>query len=549
MSNQAVDSAADAVSSVVKSSDSAGIGAVVKVFSSSTGIDLGNQFTSGGITLAILGGSVAALRVVLDYAVEYLKRKYIVTADFESKDESYTWILNFLADHPLSATTTRFTVATDISKPGEARSVNEVAERSVWQQGFGKEFLPKVFFLPSQGSHLFRFHSHLLYLSRARPTLPGGAMPTGSAAIPERISISAFGKREILERLVHEAQRKWLEIEKGRTVIYAADQYGNWRRARSRPIRPLSTIVLDRGLKTRIVSDVIEFLQSERWYADRGIPYRRGYLFYGSPGTGKTSFITALAGHLRFNIYVISLANRGLTDDNLVELMSMTPPRCILLLEDVDAAFRGKRGEAGADIVGQAGNSLTFSGLLNAIDGVAAQEGRILCMTTNHIDQLDPALIRPGRIDVRVLFDKASAWQARELFVNFYARGDVAPPMVGEEALEGVESGGSEVSYGVGQKSARGDNKDAETATGEAESTPAVVLGSSGVVDQGAYQVDSRSVGKLADEFAGKIPERTYSAAQLQVYLMDFKYDPRIAIKRLPGFLESNTGDTKKQAM
>lgn len=73
------------------------------------------------------------------------------------------------------------------------------------------------------------------------------------------------------------------------------DQYGAWRRTRSRPKRPLSTIVIPSNVKTHLVVDAQEFLTSEEWYSDRGIPYRRGYLLYGSPGSGKTSFVYSLA--------------------------------------------------------------------------------------------------------------------------------------------------------------------------------------------------------------------------------------------------------------
>ena len=65
---------------------------------------------------------------------------------------------------------------------------------------------------------------------------------------------------------------------------------------------------------------------------------------------------------------------------------------------------------------------MTFSGFLNALDGVASGEERIIFMTTNHVDRLDPALIRPGRVDLSLLIDDASPAQAKELFTRFYGR-------------------------------------------------------------------------------------------------------------------------------
>ena len=66
---------------------------------------------------------------------------------------------------------------------------------------------------------------------------------------------------------------------------------------------------------------------------------------------------------------------------------------------------------------------MTFSGFLNALDGVASGEERIIFLTTNHVDRLDPALVRPGRVDLAVLIDDADPEQARTLFTNFYGNG------------------------------------------------------------------------------------------------------------------------------
>lgn len=161
-----------------------------------------------------------------------------------------------------------------------------------------------------------------------------------------------------------------------------------------------------------------------RWPAHvPGIPYRRGYLLYGAPGSGKSSFITALAGSLDLSICLLNLSERGLTDGKLTYLLSNLPDASILLLEDIDAAFPASRSRSHAKME-DAGDGfvpgVTFSGLLNALDGVASSESRIVFMTTNHAERLDPALVRPGRVDLSLELGDADEHQVRLMFQKFY---------------------------------------------------------------------------------------------------------------------------------
>lgn len=184
--------------------------------------------------------------------------------------------------------------------------------------------------------------------------------------------------------------------------------------------RPISSVVLDVNKKERILDDVREFLKSSKWYEERGIPYRRGYLLYGPPGCGKTSFITALAGHLEYSICVVNLSDPGLTDDRLNYLMAVAPTQSIILLEDIDSAFVSREETQSMKVAYEGLNRVTFSGLLNMLDGVASSEARILFMTTNYLERLDPALIRPGRVDVKEFIGFATDDQLMKAFLNFF---------------------------------------------------------------------------------------------------------------------------------
>ncbi|KAI2485339.1 bcs1 atpase [Pyrenophora tritici-repentis] len=138
------------------------------------------------------------------------------------------------------------------------------------------------------------------------------------------------------------------------TNIHRADARhgGYWECQAQRPSRPISTVTLDISQKERIIADINEYLHpaTARWYAARGIPHRRGYLFHGPPGTGKTSLSFALAGVFGLRVYCASLSERNMGESDLASLFSMLPSRCIVLLEDIDSAgIQRDKGEDKSD--------------------------------------------------------------------------------------------------------------------------------------------------------------------------------------------------------
>lgn len=182
--------------------------------------------------------------------------------------------------------------------------------------------------------------------------------------------------------------------------------------------RPVESVVLAEGVMEDLISDAKTFLGRREWYVERGIPYRRGYLLNGPPGTGKSSAVVAIASALGMDIAMLSLGDSNMEDSGISELFSSIPVNSIVLMEDIDCAFIDRKD--GDD----KRSKVTFSGLLNAIDGVAAGEGRLLFATTNHIERLDPALIRPGRIDRKMFIGYATKEQASRLFQRFFPAAD-----------------------------------------------------------------------------------------------------------------------------
>jgi chaperone BCS1 len=161
------------------------------------------------------------------------------------------------------------------------------------------------------------------------------------------------------------------------------------------------------------LDDLRTFLASRQWYADRGVPWRRTILLEGNPGTGKGSLARVIASELGFDLALLLLSDAGMTDERMWALFDAVPADTILLMEDVDCAFKPR-------IEGDRRGMVTLPGLLNLLDGVASRDGLIALMTTNFPEHIDPAILRPGRVDKRLRLDYASREQAKQMFRWFF---------------------------------------------------------------------------------------------------------------------------------
>jgi len=359
-----------------------------------------NAVFSGGFGLAVLAASAQALRQGYQVGWKVLKRYALVTLEITSKDRSYPWVLQWLTAKGMK--TQHLSVETFV--------------RPTTTQSAAMSFS----LVPGPGQHVLTYKGHFLLVQRFREQQ---MMDLNSGKPWEKIQFTSIGRNtSIFGELLNDAYELSVHHEEGKTLVYTNwgsewRQFGQPRRKRS-----LVSVILDEGVSDRLYADVTEWIASSQWYTDRGIPYRRGYLLHGPPGSGKSSFIYALAGKLDYNICILNLAERGLTDDRLALALSCVPPHSIVLLEDIDAAFPSRESASSSSASPSArlleqmqqpsrSSDVTFSGLLNVLDGVAASEDRLVFMTTNHIERLDPALIRPGRVDYVELIGDATDYQ------------------------------------------------------------------------------------------------------------------------------------------
>ena len=405
---------------------------------------------------------------------------------------------------------------------------------------------PKIKYEQDQGWQLFVYRRRLFW---ARRLAGEGHVYIGTRyKRMEILSVSCLGRdtkpvKDMLEEIF--AQKKTEErtlttIRRPTTGGYSGKL--SWSRLTSKPRRGLDTVILDGSKKEEVMDDVEEYLDeaTKTFYGNRGIPYRRGYLFYGPPGVGKTSLALALAAKFNLDVYNMTLLDQDLTDSDLMSLLNQLPGRSLLLLEDIDTAGlnrkpkatpprRGRRTPPGPpgsarqksaaekkddgvlesdeeENTGQTSN-ISLSGLLNAIDGVAAPEGHILIMTTNKPENLDEALVRAGRISVRVGFTKATKGQAEEIFRRMYV----------EDTSNETEKADSDK-----EKKEKEEKEKAEPLVSE------------------------ERLDELSKSFAEALPEEEYSPADLQDYLLTHKKDPEKAVAEVNTWMDKMSAERKK---
>ena len=372
---------------------------------------LNNQFFTSGFLLMAGGGLMAYFRNLPRQAWDLFMRRFTVTATVRFPDPSFDYLVAWLNSIPYSRKSRSVEVTVDKQSKRDTDYDDQDDDNSK---------LPVFLFTPSVGSHVFLHGRNVIWLSRDRTAQAspgkGGSLFGGGhgAGIEQSFTVRCFGhSQEPIRKLMEEAANVFMKPKDDRTRLLTA-AYGSWREIGRVRQRSTDSVVLPTGVWDSILDDCRWFLGSQEWYRQRGVPYRRGYLLEGVPGAGKTATVQAIAGELGMTLCIMTVSGFGMSDQDLSNLFTSLPNKSIVLLEDIDAAFesRGKTEDNESKV--------TFSGLLNCIDGAASSEGRILFMTTNHVDKLDPALIRPGRCDVKIHYDNATIDQIERLYLRFF---------------------------------------------------------------------------------------------------------------------------------
>jgi mitochondrial chaperone BCS1 len=373
-----------------------------------------HQVASDGLLLMLVGGLGVYLRAIPERSWHWLVDQSTMSVTVKDDDAAFVWVKEWFLEQKFTKRVRRVDLDTTVR-----------AER------------PSL--VPAQGRHWFWHHGRpfvvCLYRAEEKPRF--------SDRRTEWFTFVTMGRRQaFLRRFVRDIAESHVRANALTSRLYIRDD-GYWSQVAGYSPRSLDSVILRAGEKERLLADVARFKDSRARYRPLGVPYHRGFLFYGPPGTGKTSLVSALAAEFGMSIYQVSLTE--FTDKTLMRAMHDVSPNSVILFEDIDcmAAGKARLGQSEPGRAAQASREapslaeqlgVTLSGLLNVLDGFNAPENVLFIMTTNQMDTLDCALLRPGRIDYRLYLGSAAKEQKVELYRRFFSHA------TREEALHFVEA-------------------------------------------------------------------------------------------------------------
>jgi chaperone BCS1 len=377
-------------------------------------------------------------------------------------NESYAWIRQFFVASvtvpgrdPLNRNVMSWVLANVVQQRGirslTARTqahAGDLTDRAALLKKRRRE----VQYLPHFETTWFWHGSSLYFVSRSLDSFHASmGDPSYDGIGGEELTLGCLGRStEPIKMLIQVCQEYADRQTEFFVIIYARDRYGmSWQPKARKPIRRVDTVHFDDDLKQVLLADIRKYLDpnTKRLYQSRSMPYRRGYLFYGPPGTGKSSLSTALAGEFGLDLYEVKIPCVA-SDQDLEQMFQEIPPQCIVLLEDVDAIWTDRDSQKD-ESQAVARSSCTLSGLLNVLDGVGSAEGRIVIMTTNKPERLDSALVRPGRVDMKVMLGNISRRSAAQMFVRMFTPDIESSPLVAQDEYDVARPTGSSSSLDV----------------------------------------------------------------------------------------------------
>lgn len=372
---------------------------------------LENEFFTGGFVLGIITAVVMYMRKGGAELWKRIERKLYYSITIEITDDLYAYFERWLFDNHrthyrrmVGELRRRGSMMTDSYQYGK----DVVAGHG--PRGEDDEDEDKIQFRQDEDLIFMRYRGRFVKISKSRERLEQSKDLFNFHFDSFTIS-TLFNKRVLYKLLddVVEYNQQFKPPPDKSVRVFSHCSLGWWGNSLIITPKTKDRIVLKAETKTSLFNDIDKFLKSWEWYEERSIPYKRGYLFYGPPGNGKTSLVGAIAHHTGRSVFNINLSQ--LEDASVRNAFANVSNKSIILMEDIDAAFDGRKSTK---------SKVTFSNLLQCFDGITSRHDVIVILTTNHIEKLDPALIRDGRIDMKVYIDNPTSDLINQYLNLFY---------------------------------------------------------------------------------------------------------------------------------
>ncbi len=357
-----------------------------------------NQFASGGLLLMIFGGLGVYMRAVPEALWDWFVGQTTMMITVKDDDAAFVWVKEWFLEQKFLQRIRRVDLDTTLR-------------------------CERIALIPAPGHHWFWYGGRPFQVWFYRSE----EARERSARRIESLTFRTPGRNQaVLKEFVDDVVRSHTARLGVRSYLFTYND--GWDLVEGYAPRLLESVVLPPGEEGNLLEDIERFRSAKQKYAHLGVPYHRGYLLYGPPGTGKTSLVSAIAAHFSLSIYCFNLAD--LNDRGLMNAVNQVPANSLLLFEDIDCMKSSNARAAPTPVLDTEeakrstkegiSTGVTLSGLLNVLDGFYAPTGVLFVMTTNHVEALDAALLRPGRIDYKVYLGKAGDCQKINLYLRFF---------------------------------------------------------------------------------------------------------------------------------
>jgi len=354
-----------------------------------------------GMLLTLFGYVAYQLKAIPLQIWDKIKEKLSYSVYVEHTDKLYLYLERYL-QHKHSR----------LYREVEA-TIGDKFDRFGSKNRFGEDDKPikerriKVSYWQLDGIFLIWYKRRLLFISKGRKELTHAQEATNLYL--NSYTIRGLKSKKVIMNLMEEVVEFNKQFEQEVPPKIKVNELDYFRVSGDVTGKDMDHVFFDN--KDTLIADIDLFISRREWYHERGIPYKRGYLFAGSPGNGKTTLTMAIAKRYGRDVYFISL-NDVTSDRELRSLFNdIEVGNCIVVFEDIDSCFTKRKGE----------KKVSFSGILNCLDGAFYKDGMITIMTTNKPEQLDPALIREGRIDFKLEMSNPPGELVKNYVQKFYA--------------------------------------------------------------------------------------------------------------------------------